>query len=383
MDAPGGGPDAGSEVSYESVASEGGYEPANERGRDHMPRIISSSHCVEVFRRILWSDGVFCGRRPPEPEEKAKGDSDGKAEVDRLQPHDPLAGLPSRILRFDGAIEAWLEELPIPRDPDRLPRPYTSLNDAAAARPDLSVLKSGNRRATLWYFTLEFLQQLWPFFLRPDSGGMKFWESALLERGCTIEYTHVEVGQVNCPQKAGKPRTQWLKDLFRALQASKWCPDGEARALVLKRRLTHASMSIGDAVQIGKELWVAGLEGFVSIKEAVRLLPPSLDPENDDEEPVEPTPSKPSKKKAKNGKGESKGNGKSEGEKDSKGDDAKDGAGRNGRGRGRKGRGKGVAESGGTARAGPLKGAGPGKRADRRGLRAQLQAERERLQQRV
>lgn len=53
------GPDGGSEGSYESVASDGGFEPAAERGRDPMPRMISSSHCIEVFQRMRCVDGVY------------------------------------------------------------------------------------------------------------------------------------------------------------------------------------------------------------------------------------------------------------------------------------------------------------------------------------
>merc|ERR1712060_680305 len=93
-----------------------------------------------------------------------------------------------------------------------------------------------------------------------------------------------------------------LKQLFAAMQASKWSPDGEARPLLIKQRLSHASMSIGDAVQIGAELFVAGLAGFVQIHDGVRLLPANFDPddveleddeeqeeENDEEEGYEPS----------------------------------------------------------------------------------------------
>jgi len=378
--------DGGSDVSYESVASEGGYEPASERGRDPLPRIISSSHCVEVFRRVRWTDGAFCCRAPsPDEDEvyrKAHPHSD-----QRLRPLDPLSELPPRLLRFDGAMEAWLEEMPLPRDPHHIPRPYVLLNDAATRhtppRADLSILRAGNRRATLWYFTLEFLQQLWPLFLQPDGSGLKLWERALLDRGCTIQSTHIEVGQVHCPPgKGGKARAQWLKALFAAMQASKWTPDGEARSLLVKRRLTHASMSIGDAVQIGGELFVAGLAGFVAVKEGDRLLPPNFEPENEEPEPS-PSGGKAANKKdsgkeggcsRKSGKG---GRGKG------KGDDV-DGGRKGGKGRGKgtgDGRGKGGSDDNARRPKEPrAKEPGPADRADRRKLRAQLQAKREQLQ---
>lgn len=282
MEASGGPDGGGSEASYESVASEGGYEPASDRGRDPLPRIISSSHCVEVFRRVRWADGCFCCH--------AADKAHGRRGDPLLRPLNPLAGLPPRLLRFDGAIEAWLEEMPLPRDPHHVPRPYASLNDATtrqtSSRADLSMLRAGNRRATLWYFTMEFLQQLWPFFLDPDGNGPQLWEKALLDRGCTIQSTHVEVGQVHCPQmKNSKARTSWLKDLFATMQASQWAPDGEARALLANRRVSHASMSIGDVVQIGNELFMAGLSEFLPVKEGARLVPQQADsPEHEFEE---------------------------------------------------------------------------------------------------
>lgn len=296
-----------------------------------------------------------------------------------MRPHDPLSGLPPRLLRFTGAMEAWLEEMPIPRDPQHVPRPYTSLNDAAARhttpRADLSILRPGNRKATLWYFTLEFLQQLWPLFLQPDGSGVKLWERALLDRGCTIQSTHTEVGEVHYPQaKNAKARGAWLKDVFSAMQASKWTPDGEARSLLVKRRLSHASMSIGDAIQIGGELFVAGLSGFVPVKEGDRLLPPRE--ESDAVEPEEPSPPPASGKAAsKKGAGREGGAGRKGGK-----------GGRGGKGKG-KGKGSGEGDDGARKAAKPQRAKEPapavaavGDRADRRKLRAQLQARREQLQ---
>mmetsp|Transcript_74904 Transcript_74904/g.211618 ORF Transcript_74904/g.211618 Transcript_74904/m.211618 type:complete len:419 (-) Transcript_74904:336-1592(-) len=413
---PAGGPDGGSDVSYESVASEGGYEPASERGRDPLPRIISSSHCVEVFRRIRWTDGAYCCHAPSLDDD----DDDPKAQVrdPQLRPHNPLHGLPPRILRFDGAMEAWLEEMPLPRNPQYIPRPYTALNDAAtrhvAPNADLSILRAGNRRATLWYFTLEFLQQLWPHFLQPDGSGFKLWERALLDRGCNIQSTHIEVGRVHCPPgKSNKQRGTWLKALFTAMQASKWTPDGEARSLLVTRRLSHASMSIGDAVQIGGELYVAGLSGFIAVKEGERLLPPNFEPDAADQDQSaawpagttdaakEPEPSQaregakpPGKKGATEKKGGKGGRGKGGGE--AEGGGKKGGKGK-GRGKNQNAQNQGAPNQGGQNQGGQNQNAqnqngerpakdsrakepGPADRADRRKLRAQLQAKREQLQ---
>mmetsp|Transcript_31203 Transcript_31203/g.79447 ORF Transcript_31203/g.79447 Transcript_31203/m.79447 type:complete len:360 (-) Transcript_31203:134-1213(-) len=354
-----GGPDGASEASYESVASEGGYEPASERGRDPLPRIISSSHCVEVFRRLRWADGAYsCHDSTDEDTNSAKA---GGRKGAQLRPHNPLSGLPPRIMHFDGAMEAWLEEMLMPAEPHHGgPRQYETLDDAAKrnqSRDDMALLSLGNRRATIWYFTLEFLQQLWPHFLNTDESGVKLWERALLDRGCNIQSTHIEVGQVNYPQaKNAKARTQWLKAVFSSMQASKWTPNGEARALLVKRRLSHASMSIGDAIQIGSELFVAGLDGFVAVSESERLVPPNYEPNEGPTPSIEePSETPPSKKKGGGG-----------------------GAGKKGKGRGGKGKGKGKGGENGDAKK-PAPG-GKTERADRRQLRAQLQAKREQME---
>lgn len=386
--------DGGSEASYESVASEGAFEPASERGRDVLPRIVSASHCVQVFSRLCYSpDGAYCYPDPAFEELRAK-DKSGNS---RPRRHNPLDGLPARLLRFEGAIEAWLEEVPLGRVPLRMPAQYMSLNDAAERKSsssgagrgeDLSVLRAGNRRATIWFFTMEFLQQLWPCFLAPDGSGIHIWERALLERSCTIQSTHVEVGRVHVPHGKGKKRMEWLKVLFAALQTSRWTPNGEARTLLAKRRASHASMSIGDAVQVDGQLFVAGLDGFRLMQQSELLLGENLLPtgwtqqgsEEDEEESEEPEQAT-----ASGGKGHRKKGGGEEDEnglKDSAGRRSK--GGKNAKGKG-KGKGKGGKENGKghgqdhASRREVEPGPG-GKRADRRKLRAQLQAERERVQ---
>eukprot|EP00928_Gymnodinium_smaydae_P090259 TRINITY_DN74086_c0_g1_i1.p1 TRINITY_DN74086_c0_g1~~TRINITY_DN74086_c0_g1_i1.p1 ORF type:complete len:520 (+),score=132.45 TRINITY_DN74086_c0_g1_i1:140-1699(+) len=291
MDTPGN--DGASEGSYESVASEGGFEPASERGRDQLPRIISASHCVEVFRRMRCIDGAHCIpsalEEDAELERKAAAyaascGSDDRTALQLPRPHDQvLAGFPRRLLRFDGAIEAWLEELPPCRvdGPSRMRRHYTQLNDAAQ-RPELKILSAGNRRATLWYFTLEFLQQIWPQFLRPDNAGLMMWERALLERNCTIKSTHVDIGRVHCPHTGGKALAAWMKALFAAMQVTEWSPAGEARQFLAHRRASHASMSIGDCIQVGNDLFVVTVHGFLHSKASHLLLGDHELDENED-----------------------------------------------------------------------------------------------------
>lgn len=393
--------DGGSEASYESVASEGGYEPASERGRDPLPRIISSAHCVEVFRRVRWAEGAFCCHAAPAEDTAVR-----RGPHKHLRPHDPLGGLPPRLMRFDGAMEAWLEEMPLPRDPQRVPRAYEALNDAAAraapARAELSTLQAGNRKATLWYFTLEFLQQLWPLFLQPDGTGLKLWEQALLDRGCTIQSTHIKVGQINYPAKTAKERKDWLKNVFAAMQASKWTPDGEARSFLAERRLTHASMSIGDAIQVGSKLFIAGLAGFVPIKESGRLLPPRAEPEDeelledeeeeDEEDSEEEVPLPPAAVAIAEAQGRNVGAAGSEKAEDKKGGKGGGRGPKEGKGKA-KGQENSEADNGATNRkkdkkrakepappGAPAAAVGGDGRMDRRKLRAQLQAKREELQ---
>jgi hypothetical protein len=309
-------------------------------------------------------------------------------------------------MRFDGAIEAWLEELSSGRDPHGLWSPLTSLNDAAV-RQDLSVLRAGNQRATIWYFTLEFLNQLWPHFLQPESSGLRFWQRCLLEHGVSIQSFHVEVGHVHCPQQKGKARAAWLKSLFSAMQASKWTPSGEARAWLVKRRISHASMSIGDIVQVGRELYIACLDGFVAVEKGELFLPPGYeDVQDDGEEATEDSESTPQtngnaggntkahgKKKQKEEKPSAaeKGHGnearKSKGKggrgKGGQGAEGSDGAAKDAAGKaGAKGKGRGGKDKGGKGGEQKARGKenGEPERADRRSLRTQLQAAREQLQ---
>jgi len=356
--------DGASEQSYESVASEGGFEPANQRGRDRCQRIVSASHCVQVFQRLRYApDGVHYVH-----DNREDGQRDRKKAA-RGQParHDPLEGLPPRIMRFDGAMEAWLEEMPLGVvHPTKRVLQYTSLNDAAARRPDdLAVLRMGNRRATLWYFTMDFLQIGWPIFLVKD--GLQFWQQSLLREGCKLTSTHQEIGQIHCPPGKGKARTEWLKALFAAMQSAEWTPDGEARQLLHQRRLSHGSMSIGDAVSIGREVFVACLDGFKAVKQGELLLPPGYltgeeehDEEEEDEDEEESAPAS------------DVGTGKAKRRRKKRGGGG--GGGENGKGG--KGKGKGKGKGGGKTNG---KDAGVD-RADRRKLRAQLQAERDRVQ---
>jgi len=283
MDGDDGG---GSDCSYESVASEGGYQPAAERGRGVEARIVTSSFCVEVFRHLNWADQYHCGN-PKSPNSKDNNMGQGKKQNGKKGAGpviDPFAELPTQMLRFDGAMEAWLEELPAPQERRRV-IPYAELSDAAEMYPKLNLLKEGNRRAVVWYFNQNFLLQLWPFFFVPNSHDV--WVKMLIENGCGIDATHVPLGEINCPKGLkGKALDSWLKEVFATLQTSKWTSNGEAQKLLASRGISHAAMAVGDVIQVGSQLYAAGLSGFIKVRDAWKILP-HREMGEDHEEPVE------------------------------------------------------------------------------------------------
>mmetsp|Transcript_36705 Transcript_36705/g.84464 ORF Transcript_36705/g.84464 Transcript_36705/m.84464 type:complete len:540 (+) Transcript_36705:61-1680(+) len=258
-----------SDASYESSPSVGDFEEASQRGRDPRPRIISSSHCIQVHHRMLSVDAVRL--KPAKAKEQQKN-----------QPPDLVAGYPDRVMRFDGAIEAWLETLPSPEGEVKgRPRLYKSLNDASTlqglSRKNQSVLLEGNGAATIWYFTSEFLERLWPEFMNLNTfeGSVHTWRQLLLDMKRGIDATHAKLGQVHCPlERTGEDRIRWLDVLFGALQMRKWCPLGESRELLSKKHLSHSSMAVGDAVQVGPTLYLVTLAGFVEVEDAAAILPP-------------------------------------------------------------------------------------------------------------
>lgn len=392
--------DAGSEASYESVASEGGFAPASERGRESLPRIISASQCVEVYRQLHWDGGWGCRAHSLAPVEGFPKNI-----------IDPAEGLPRKLMRLDGIFEAWLEELPMPLNPYVMPIQYESLNQAAelgSSQGALDLLKLGNKRATIWYFNKEFLEQICPLLVAgadEAAQAISMWKHALLERNCNIMSTHTVLGQVHCPvNTSNKSKVyQWLKSLFASMQASKWCPNGECRTFLLNHRLIHASMSVGDCVQIGRELYFVGLSGFVPIEEAEALLPPPTEEDLLLEEVEEDSASPPSQsKKGKKGKHKAKAENHNADVADGEHEGGRKEGKSKGKGKGKEGKGKGkedAAEASKGNKGGKTskvaKGGGKGKtkngadigvgstsdrRLDRRSLRKQLQAEREKVQ---
>ena len=139
---------AGSDISYESVASDGGWIAASERGRDPVPRIISSSHCVDAYLRLGNKDGPWCSRG-----EAIAGWLSQGAHHQYETLTDPLMSQPLKMLRFDGAMEACPSSsltipLPIGSRIDQRGFPATSLHPSAF-RNSVWFTQFGSRVAAL------------------------------------------------------------------------------------------------------------------------------------------------------------------------------------------------------------------------------------------
>mmetsp|Transcript_70413 Transcript_70413/g.168645 ORF Transcript_70413/g.168645 Transcript_70413/m.168645 type:complete len:1423 (-) Transcript_70413:98-4366(-) len=264
-----------SEASYESTPSVGDFQDSTHRGRDPRPRIITASHCMQVYTKFVRADAVRVKR-------VEESDSDALLKQGGFsKPPDMLQGMPSKLMRFDGAVETWLEQLCLPpgiaRGTTEIMQ-YERVNDAArlGGMPEKlkSVLQDGNGLASIWYFNIDFLERIWPLFLQGETPGPMTWRRTLLDIGRNIETTHVRLGRVHCPvEKRGRARTQWLENLFAALQFPVWSPRGECSKMVHDRGLSHASMAIGDAVVIGTQIYVVARDGFLEIEDCEALLP--------------------------------------------------------------------------------------------------------------
>jgi len=329
-----------SEASYESTPSVGDFQDSTHRGRDPRPRIITASHCMQVYTKFVRADAVRVKR-------VEESDSDALLKQGGFsKPPDMLQGMPSKLMRFDGAVETWLEQLCLPpgiaRGTTEIMQ-YERVNDAArlGGMPEKlkSVLQDGNGLASIWYFNIDFLERIWPLFLQGETPGPMTWRRTLLDIGRNIETTHVRLGRVHCPvEKRGRARTQWLENLFAALQFPVWSPRGECSKMVHDRGLSHASMAIGDAVVIGTQIYVVARDGFLEIEDCEALLPVGCEElpgpedgrfvdepdEEDDEDEVElleqpAKGSKKDKKDKKKGKQEKSKGGKGEGKNAAKG----------------------------------------------------------------
>lgn len=69
--------------------------------------------------------------------------------------------------------------------------------------------------------------------------------------------THVHLTDIELVRHSSE-----LEEIWRMMQAEMWSPNGEARQLIEEKGLAHTSMSVGDAIKLGDEVWVAAGVGF-------------------------------------------------------------------------------------------------------------------------
>jgi hypothetical protein len=135
-------------------------------------------------------------------------------------------------------------------DDDRPGKPYESLNDAAERTGNLAYRKGSTK---IWYMNekgwrkfsmgAEFIQQ------NPKYGPLPTTEAEL-------KATHILLGGIY---------EKVLGPIFGLMQGENWSPRGEARDLIKKLGLQHTSMSVGDVIQIGKNLWMVDGVGFTKL----------------------------------------------------------------------------------------------------------------------
>ena len=56
-----------------------------------------------------------------------------------------------------------------------------------------------------------------------------------------------------------------LEEIFLNMQKKRWSPNGEARAFIHKKGVMHTSMSTGDVVKIGDEVWLCIVTGWLKL----------------------------------------------------------------------------------------------------------------------
>lgn len=109
---------------------------------------------------------------------------------------------------------------------------YKTLNDAASNEP---ALETGETE--IWY-------------QKPDHfGEMKTNQN-------NLEETHVLLGTI---------KSESLEEIYRSLQAENWSPLGEARNLILNKKLGHTSMCVGDTIVIKGKVFIVAPVGFEEI----------------------------------------------------------------------------------------------------------------------
>ena len=127
---------------------------------------------------------------------------------------------------------------------------YTSLNDAAHYRPELA-----EGPTEVWYVR--------PQYGRDLRMGLDFVQSErpdLVPNQRNLPATHVLLGEISetNPEK-----------VVQLMQGEVWSPHGEARNLIQNKGLAHTSMSVGDVVRKGNDIYFVDTFGLRRMEASV------------------------------------------------------------------------------------------------------------------
>lgn len=118
---------------------------------------------------------------------------------------------------------------------------YKTINDAEVTNPGLA---PGSTQ--IWYIKDEYFRDAMVIFRDKESISID-----------ELEKTHVLLGSVD----ETDPEEIWV-----AMQGEHWSPNGEARNLISSKGLSHTSMSVGDVIVLGHDVFVTAFSGFDTIR---------------------------------------------------------------------------------------------------------------------
>jgi hypothetical protein len=129
---------------------------------------------------------------------------------------------------------------------------YKSVNDAEPYNSGY-----GKGSTEIWYMNPKHFRNfsMGPDFIKKYYGteeGEKM-EMEPMPTAKTLSKTHVLLGKIKETKK---------ENIFRMMQGENWSPAGEARNLIRSKGLKHTSMSVGDIIKIGSNIFMADNFGF-------------------------------------------------------------------------------------------------------------------------
>lgn len=128
---------------------------------------------------------------------------------------------------------------------------YKEISDAAEVYPELSGLAPGG--VEIWYTKPEYFAHFALGFDRALDT-----EVIIPTSSYELDNTHVPLGSV--------AETD-LDTIFDLMQGEAWSPKGEATDLIKSKGLKHTSMSVGDIIVVGTNLYMIDKTGFTNLSE--------------------------------------------------------------------------------------------------------------------